>query len=86
VTDVLSFAARDEKFVDPNQGGDLGEILICLPQARRQVRDYGWNLDQELARLLIHGLAHLLGYEHEDVDPKTAAKMRNFEEKIWRQL
>jgi len=85
VTDVLSFAARDEKFIGLGENKELGEILICLPQAKRQAKDCGWSFDQELERLLIHGLAHLIGYEHEGVSRKTAAKMRRFEEGVWRQ-
>ncbi len=60
----------------------LGEILICPQRASRQAREYGWSFDFELARLLIHGLAHLLGYDHEDVSAKKAKEMELFEAKV----
>lgn len=82
MTDVLSFAQRESENVFAGDERELGEILICLPVAKRQAKEYGFSLDYELARLLVHGLAHLAGYEHEGVSERTAVKMRNFEEKI----
>ena len=43
----------------------LGDIVICIPQALRQSIDYGVAFYNELLRLLIHGLLHLLGHNHE---------------------
>ncbi len=70
VTDVISFAFNDDK--DPkDQINDettlrmLGEILICLPQAKRQAKAIGNSLDRELGFLFVHGLLHLLGYDHQ---------------------
>ncbi len=55
-TDVLSF-----------EGGDsfLGEIVLCLPVAKRQAKEHDFSLKEELAFLLIHGILHLQGYDHE---------------------
>jgi probable rRNA maturation factor len=80
-TDVLSFAQRDCAEI-PGEEKELGEILICLTVAREQAKKYGWSLDYELARLLIHGLAHLAGYEHEEVSEKEAKRMTNFESSV----
>lgn len=80
-TDVLSFAQRDAIEI-PGEIKELGEILICLPVAKDQAKEYGWSVDQEVARLLIHGLAHLVGYEHEGVSKKEADKMAKFEKQI----
>ena len=55
-TDVLSFA-----FKDPDL---LGEIYISLQRVRVQARAYGLSYDEELKRVLIHGLLHLMGYDH----------------------
>ena len=70
VTDVISFAFNDDK--DPKdqiKGKDslrmLGEILICLPQAKRQAASIGNSIDRELSFLFVHGLLHLLGYDHQ---------------------
>jgi len=54
-TDVLSF---------PDGGERLGDILISAARARRQARLLGHSVDQELQVLLLHGLLHLLGYDH----------------------
>lgn len=57
VTDVLSFPWEDRGF--------LGEVLICLNQARRQARQYKHSLTKEMKILTIHGVLHLLGFDHE---------------------
>jgi probable rRNA maturation factor len=67
-TDVLSFPlwepneewVRDEEAVVP-----LGDIVICLPQAREQAAAYGHSLQRELGFLAVHGFLHLLGYDHQ---------------------
>ena len=61
VTDVISFANRDDKtmFVPL-----LGEIFICLDQAKKQAKQYKHSLQRELLFLFTHGLLHLLGYDH----------------------
>jgi probable rRNA maturation factor len=64
-TDVLSFAAGGE--LEPGIP-HLGEIVISLPQARRQAKGACWPLRSELALLLTHGFLHLLGYDHETDD------------------
>lgn len=79
VTDVLSFAQRDSDFISPGEAGELGEILICVSRAKSQAKEYGWTLDHEICRLLVHGLAHLVGYEHEGVSKKEEKKMMDFE-------
>ena len=61
-TDVLSFIA-DEAL--PGGGRLLGDIVISVEQARRQAAQRGKTLKSEMTLLLIHGLLHLLGYDHE---------------------
>ena len=55
-TDVLSF---------PGEDGYLGDVLIALPVARRQAAEAGHTLERELKTLLLHGVLHCLGYDHE---------------------
>lgn len=86
VTDVLSFAQRDSDFISPGEERELGEILICLARAKSQAKEYGWTLDHEVCRLLIHGLAHLIGYEHEGVSKKEEEKMMRFERKVMKKV
>lgn len=65
VTDVLSFESDGE--IDPETGKEyLGDIVICLEQARRQAEQSGHPVENEVALLEIHGLLHLLGYDHLD--------------------
>lgn len=61
VTDVISFANRDNNGVHIPL---LGEIYICLEQAKKQASDYGHSLKREISFLFTHGLLHLLGYDH----------------------
>ncbi len=82
VTDVLSFAEEKDNFIAPSEQRYLGEIIICLAQAKRQAQEYDWTLNKEIVRLLVHGLAHLIGYDHEGVSRKEAEKMQGFEEKV----
>ena len=57
-TDVLSFSAR--------ANGYLGDVVISTETARRQARRFGHSLDEEIKVLMLHGLLHLLGYDHEN--------------------
>jgi len=43
----------------------LGDIVISVDTAKRQAKEFGYSLEEELKRLLVHGLVHLLGYDHE---------------------
>ncbi len=60
-TDVLSFAYWNE----PHAGDRLGEVLVSLAVARRQARAQAVPLAEEVARLALHGVLHVLGYDHE---------------------
>lgn len=77
VTDVISFAMMEGIGSFPHQR-HLGDIYISLPRTWRQARDYGTTFDDELFRLVTHGLLHLLGYDH--CRPHQASRMRRREE------
>lgn len=79
-TDVLSFPADAAA-----KGGTalLGDVVISIDKAREQAKAGGWTLAGEIDRLLIHGIVHLLGYDHER-SPKDARVMRALEKKIAR--
>jgi len=74
-TDVISFAFHDnQELITPL----LGEIFICEPIAKIQAKDNKHSLNYELAFLFIHGLLHLLGYDHlNHNDEKMMFKIQN---------
>ena len=61
-TDVLAFAYRK---VESDVAPLLGDVVISIPTARRQAKAFDHSLDEEVLRLLIHGVLHLVGYDHE---------------------
>lgn len=69
-TDVISFAFLDEVENEIKIQGDvmlmLGEIFISVDQAKQQAKEYQHSLHRELCFLFVHGLLHLLGYNHQD--------------------
>jgi len=69
-TDVLSFPLEP----DPSMPGEelLGDVVISVPTALRQAAQYDAPLQRELERLLIHGLLHVLGHDHEAADERRA--------------
>jgi probable rRNA maturation factor len=62
-TDVLSFPLYDSSIKLPHQ--DFGEIIISIETLRKQAQEIGHSNKDELYRLLVHGLLHLIGYDHE---------------------
>lgn len=82
-TDVLSFALNegDEPEVIDGPGETLlGDIVISLPTAARQAAEYNHSLERELAFLTVHGMLHLLGYDH--LKEADRQEMRGEEEHI----
>jgi probable rRNA maturation factor len=72
-TDVLAFGSGEEgDFVTaPEEPAYLGDVIISYPRAVAQAEEYGHSVDRELALLTVHGLLHLLGYDHEDEAERT---------------
>ena len=79
VTDVLSFPTCDNptcgaitvvcEEVNPETDlVNIGDIIICLERAKEQAKEYGHSLKRELSFLALHGLLHLLGYDHVNQD------------------
>jgi probable rRNA maturation factor len=82
-TDVLSFSLQEgEEFAWPDGVQRLGEVIISLPTAERQAQEGGLPLEQEVAHLLVHGLLHLLGYDHRE--PAEERRMRQREDALLR--
>lgn len=62
-TDVLSFALNDNKHINPILNS-LGDIFISIPKMKSQAIEYGHSEKRELSFLTVHGILHLLGYDH----------------------
>ncbi|MBX3236984.1 MAG: rRNA maturation RNase YbeY [Nitrospiraceae bacterium] len=77
-TDVLAFAAREA--LGPASPA-LGDVVVSLPQTIRQARERGHHPDVELAVLLIHGVLHLCGYDHERSEAE-ARRMKRREARV----
>ena len=69
-TDVISFAFLDEKSERELKGGpiNLGQIIISFEKAEEQAKEYGHSLDREMVFLFVHGMLHLLGFDHMNED------------------
>ena len=66
-TDVLAFAAREASTpqMTRQSARPLGDVVISVPTAMRQAKDGQRSLDEEIVALLVHGILHLCGYDHE---------------------
>jgi probable rRNA maturation factor len=84
-TDVLAFYQLPHKgsnfsFALPPDGiTRLGEVIISYPQAVAQAREQGHSSERELALLIIHGVLHLLGYDHEEPEEEQTMRQREKE-------
>ncbi len=82
-TDVLSFGlagADDAPFaLPPEEAASLGEVVVAYPTALRQAQEAGRPIEAEVAHLLVHGLLHLLGYDHERPEDERAMRCREEE-------
>jgi probable rRNA maturation factor len=76
-TDILSFA--------PSEPESLGELAICGPVIRRQARRHRHSVRSELYYMLLHGVLHLLGYDHEQ-GPLEARRMFKIQDECWNEF
>ena len=63
-TDVLSFPAAQDEF-EKAEGLTLGDVVVSVEQAARQASEHGLSFEDEVKQLILHGLLHLCGYDHE---------------------
>ena len=76
-TDVLSFQGMDQE--------TLGDLVICPEVIRRQAKEHGLLIREELGYMILHGVLHLLGYDHE-TDERDAKKMFRLQDAIFEKL
>lgn len=79
-TDVISFALEDDDTFVQMEQRILGDIYISIDKAREQANEYGHSLLRELCFLTIHGILHLLGYDH--MKPEDEKVMFELQERI----
>jgi len=80
-TDVLSFPAGQEEF-EKGEGASLGDVVISVEQAARQAAEHGLEFENEVEQLILHGLLHLCGYDHE----RDGGEMNALELRLRRRL
>jgi probable rRNA maturation factor len=84
-TDVLAFSLTESSddsppFLPPPDGVTrLGEVIIAYPQATKQAAEHGHSVERELALLTVHGVLHLLGYDHSEPQEEVAMQTRERE-------
>ena len=79
-TDVISFAFLDDQKEKELKGGpiNLGQIIISFEKAEEQAKEYGHSLRREMIFLFVHGMLHLLGYDHmKEEDEKVMFKLQD---------
>lgn len=82
-TDVLSFALNDNKHINPILNS-LGDIFISIPKMIEQAKEYGHSEKRELSFLVVHGMLHLLGYDH--MEPSDEEIMFGLQKEILEEL
>jgi len=83
-TNVLSFPMQEGDFCDINPGL-LGDVVISCETARKEAKEAGISLSERLSQLLIHGILHLVGFDHE-IDNDAAEKMEEKSLELLRKL
>jgi len=78
-TDVLSFGLENDARGKTREATDFGDIFVCVPYVKRQSKRFNVSYKEEAYRMIIHGVLHLLGYDHQK--QKDAAKMFALQEK-----
>ncbi len=76
-TDVLAFAMQEgESFCRVEEELILGDVVVSLPAAQRQSMEYGHSLRREVAYLVVHGVLHLLGYDHQTEEDRRVMRAK----------
>jgi probable rRNA maturation factor len=77
-TDVLSFTYKD--LLGRSPWGEAGEIIICPEIVKKNSKETGAKFESELARVFMHGILHILGYDHEkkEQDAQIMEKKQNY--------
>jgi probable rRNA maturation factor len=85
-TDVLSFSQIEGEKADFIKSNFLGDIIISIPYAEEEAKKNSHELITEIYLLILHGLLHLIGYDHEKEEKKNKNKMLKLQYKIFKKL
>lgn len=78
-TDVIAFSLGEDD-------APLGDIYVCVDQAKRQAKQHGVSLDEELVRLAVHGTLHVLGHDHPEGSDRLASPMFQVQERLVKEV
>lgn len=81
-TDVLSFESEG---LSHEKALSLGELVLCMPVIKRQAREHGLSFKEELGYMVLHGMLHLLGFDHE-LSKAEALRMFKIQDEIFEKL
>jgi probable rRNA maturation factor len=84
ITDILSFSQLLGEKIDFINSNFLGDIVICVPYVAKFVKDEGHSMETEINYLLLHGILHLIGYDHENGNDD--GKMMKLQNRIFKKL
>jgi len=78
-TDVLSFPLVDDATafaLPPGEPRELGDVIVSYPRTVAQAEEYGHSVQRELAYLVVHGVLHIMGHDHEESDEQAVMRAR----------
>lgn len=84
-TNVISFSLQEGEFGNVARYA-LGDVVISADTAAKEAQSCGWSGYERLIFLLLHGILHLTGYDHERSGEAEAARMERKEQEIWKLL
>lgn len=83
-TNVLAFPSSDLPYIQLDEPLSLGDLVVCAPLLEKEALDQGKELESHWAHILIHGILHLIGYNHED--SSEANIMENLEIQVLKKI
>lgn len=81
-TDVLAFEINEKEIVRGVEYKNIGDMIISVEQVRDNAEQYSKTFKSEICLMLIHGVLHLFGFEHEDISKSEAKKMMEIQAKL----
>lgn len=82
-TNVISFPQQEG---EGPEGEHLGDVVISIEKAAEEASDAGMPLEERLLQLLVHGICHLTGYDHERGTEQEAREMEEIEDRMYREI